>query len=1374
MLLTTGYSFSQCTFEENGGLLVIEAESAENYTAGQFALKTGTVGNTTPTGTGYLRYEGPNHHGAQVNADKISYTIKINNPGTYQFLWRNVRDPQATSGDAANDAWIFIKNNGARFYGKKGSTEHTLTKATKVWVQKSDFVYEAWGETHVGGQTVNSMTMWVDFPSAGEYTVDYGGRSQGHSVDRIVLFKANQATKAKNIVTAESTCADGTNTGGNTGNGTFGSGGTSSDARVSGELNKWNKLTVTYDSPNNLQENEGTFKNNRVDVVFTSPTGKKLRIPAFFSADGNAANSGAKEGKKYKAHLRPNETGVWTYQILRYTGTDVAIKNVNNLPAAADNITGTIGDVKGVNANLPDLRAKGRLLYQTTGSNKQRRYLRFKENGEFFLKIGPDSPENILDYDDFDHDVNKNGCGLCKEHFFNPHAGDYKTGNPTWKNGKGKNIMGALNYIKAQDMNSFSMSLFGGDDKNVFPWINPTSKFTYDVSKLAQWEMVFDHAENIGLMMHYKLAENENWDKLNSNEIKVFYREMIARFGHHLAIEWNISEEYRGAPNTAVERINFLAANDAYSNHRVIHTYPGEHETQYNGWISLGVPLTGASIQSSRNANYDDAYNGKSGILTWINKSKANGTPWVVASDEQNSGGTGIFTDDLMSTKTVVKQARSIILWKTLIAGGAGTMWYGGSKGDFQTENFDRFENLFKWSRYAVQDFFRTYNIEYWNSENKDNLVSGNRNHCLANDGNTYVVYLENGGSTNLNLNGQSGTYKVKWFDTRNGGTLKDGNVTTINGGGSRSIGNPPNNTTQDWAVLVINEDLPLLATNSTPTPTCQTILSKDFDKITGIANYDAANKAAIPNSPANSANVGEVVLGCGGANGKTRPCAAEETYTGPTGDYFIKLSAMGEPDGECNYEVFVNGTKIGEQKTTRIFGTNTPAYTVEQLQINNTAVELKNGDIIRVTFNQTSNDLVPEGNGFATARGRWRGIELCPDDNIVTPVVDEVSFNTLAPSIGSVANIPLKVNYTASKEQEVVAIINSPTGQWLGNAKTTVQTGTNILDMNIAVNPALPIADGYKVIIMIRPVGSGAGDALDSEERLINVTDDVTVDGCDEFEETNGFLVIEAESAKNYTQAGFTLETDAVGVTNPTGDGYLRYTGPDHFSAQVEVNKVSYSIKINNPGTYRFQWRNVRDPQAASGDAANDAWIFIKGNEARFYGKKNGTEYDLNKATKAWIQKSEFDFSTNGETHAGGATVNSMSLWVDFPSAGIYTMEYGGRSNGHSVDRMILFKADKQTIAKDLNTSETKCSVVTAIDESESTENSISIYPNPVNDFIKVDGLKDGVTWRLMSMQSAEIMTGSEEFIDLSSLNSGNYFILFSNGQTTKIIKGL
>jgi len=227
--------------------------------------------------------------------------------------------------------------------------------------------------------------------------------------------------------------------------------------------------------------------------------------------------------------------------------------------------------------------------------------------------------------------------------------------------------------------------------------------------------------------------------------------------------------------------------------------------------------LTGASIQSSSKNNYASAYDGPDGILTWINNSKNDDTPWVVASDEQNPGSTGIFTSQNITSNSVKVEARTRILWKTMIAGGPGVMWYGGGQGDFKTENFNRFSTLFSWSRYAIIDFFQNNNIEFWKTTNNDNLVSGTAN-CLADPGRTYVIYLENGGSTNLNLNGQSGEFSVQWFNPRSGGTLLNGSITQVTGGANRSIGNPPNSVNSDWVALVRqNGTDPTSGVNVTP-----------------------------------------------------------------------------------------------------------------------------------------------------------------------------------------------------------------------------------------------------------------------------------------------------------------------------------------------------------------------------------------------------------------------------------------------------------------------------------------------------------------------------------------------------------------------------
>ncbi len=68
-------------------------------------------------------------------------------------------------------------------------------------------------------------------------------------------------------------------------------------------------------------------------------------------------------------------------------------------------------------------------------------------------------------------------------------------------------------------MNSISFLPYnaGGDGDNVWPFVTRDDKFHYDVSKLDQWQIVFDHAQQKGLHLHFKLQENENDDNTRGN-----------------------------------------------------------------------------------------------------------------------------------------------------------------------------------------------------------------------------------------------------------------------------------------------------------------------------------------------------------------------------------------------------------------------------------------------------------------------------------------------------------------------------------------------------------------------------------------------------------------------------------------------------------------------------------------------------------------------------------------------------------------------------------------------------------------------------------------------------------------------------------------
>ncbi len=595
-----------------------------------------------------------------------------------------------------------------------------------------------------------------------------------------------------------------------------------SQSTITGELRKWHTVTLTFDGPNTSETNNtNPFLDYRLNLNLTSPTGKTFTIPGFYAADGNAAETSASSGNKWRVRFTPNETGEWTYAASFRTGANVAVSvntNAGN-PTSFDGNSGTF-NISSTNKALPDHRANGRLNY--VGE----RYLQFEETGTYFLKAGSDSPENLLAYDDFDNTVNKKT--------WSPHAQDWNSGDPTWKGENGKELIGAINYLAEKGMNAFSFLTMNviGDGKDVWPWaasnhgnLNGNSgtdagnRLRYDVSKLAQWEVLFSHADTKGMYLHFKTQETENDQLLDGGELgtqrKLYYRELIARFGHHLALNWNLGEEHdlyqelNDSQNTRVKAYaSFIKSIDPYDHHIVIHSYPGTstQNALYNPLLGNGNELTGPSIQSQINNVHQD-------VKRWIIASKNAGKQWVVANDEQGGAQSGVTADASYngskgSQADNRKDTRHKVLWGTLMAGGAGVEYYFG----YQTGETDLTAQDFrsrdvKWNDAKVAlDFFND-NLSFWEMETHDEITSSASDFCLAKLNETYAIYFPNGGSTNLNLTDASGTFTVKWFNPVNGGSLVNGSVTELNGGGNRNIGNPPKNTATDWVALVEKRD---------------------------------------------------------------------------------------------------------------------------------------------------------------------------------------------------------------------------------------------------------------------------------------------------------------------------------------------------------------------------------------------------------------------------------------------------------------------------------------------------------------------------------------------------------------------------------------
>lgn len=202
----------------------------------------------------------------------------------------------------------------------------------------------------------------------------------------------------------------------------------------------------------------------------------------------------------------------------------------------------------------------------------------------------------------------------------------------------------------------------------------------FDCSKLDQWEVVFEHADKLGMFLHFKLMEVENQGLLDHGAvgvyIKLYYREMIARFGHHLAMNWNIGEEFGDwmknkptPPYSTAQRLvaaGYFDQHDPYQHHIVIHN--GE---SFEDLLGPESKYTGVSVQTW----HEDFRSVHEQALKWINASKEAGKQWAVAVDEPGHHKEGLVPDEVDPEHN---DARINGLWGAFMAGAWGTEWYFG------------------------------------------------------------------------------------------------------------------------------------------------------------------------------------------------------------------------------------------------------------------------------------------------------------------------------------------------------------------------------------------------------------------------------------------------------------------------------------------------------------------------------------------------------------------------------------------------------------------------------------------------------------------------------------------------------------------------
>ncbi len=476
-----------------------------------------------------------------------------------------------------------------------------------------------------------------------------------------------------------------------------------------------------------------------VDVIFSGPDGQVYQVPAFFDGDG----AGGMQGTVWKVRFRPDAPGEWKF---------VSTSSETKLAGYGGQFEVTpIANTQGVpNQSTDDFNVLGTLRYD--GGY----YLRFS-NGEYWIKAGIDDPENFLGDAIGDWDAKK----------------------------------AAVDYLSSKGVNSIYIITMNidGDRKDTWPWVGETQQEakansdTFDVAKLQQWEDLFTYIQSKGIVLHIVLTDDSAWDGFNHD---LYYREMVARFGHHPALIWNIGEEANEI-YTNQEQIDLAGKMknlDTYDHPVAVHRLPiwpffgnGNFDTTSIQPIDGGKDFTRTELGDQ---------NG--GVILHRERSASAGRPIPIMIDE--------LPRVTQVTEATRLKMRSKVLYPIYFGGGNFELHFYDVYGQGGTLSFQDLAPMLDDMR-RVRELIET--LPFHAMQPCDGLVSGSGTYCFGRHGIVYAIYLPTGGSISVDLPGANTTYNVSWFDPRTG---ERHNVNQVMGGAEHSFHAPDS---QDWVLILQN-----------------------------------------------------------------------------------------------------------------------------------------------------------------------------------------------------------------------------------------------------------------------------------------------------------------------------------------------------------------------------------------------------------------------------------------------------------------------------------------------------------------------------------------------------------------------------------------
>lgn len=479
-----------------------------------------------------------------------------------------------------------------------------------------------------------------------------------------------------------------------------------------GTFVKWSKVEILMHGPHTSVMNRQNPFEIAVEVTFRGPDDQEYTVPAFYDGDGE----GSETGNVWKARFSPDAAGRWTFSS---ESTDTSLAGYYG--------SFTVEEPEACEpyepGGLPDFYCVGRLQYEA-GSH----YLRFADGG-YWVKGGIDDPENLL------------GEAL----------GDW----PEKRD--------AIDFLREQGTNSvyfMTNNITPGDRNDTWPWVGENSdevkKNTdrFDVVKLQAWEDFFEYVQQQGIVLHFILADDSAWVEFDHY---LYYREMIARFGHHPGLIWNIGEEADESywESDQRELAEALREMDPFGHPVTVHRKPH--------WPFIGETFFDlTSIQAGDGAGAYEA------VLDFdINE--------IVGEHRQASVDAGhpipIMVDETPNVLAVNDETqfimRSEILYPVYLGGGSFELHYRDAHGQGGSLTIYDMAPMLQDMLYARTLVESVPFVDMAPCNQLLGDVPGN--FCLGEAGEVYVLYTASGEPLRVDLSAMEGQVWLQWYDPTTG-----------------------------------------------------------------------------------------------------------------------------------------------------------------------------------------------------------------------------------------------------------------------------------------------------------------------------------------------------------------------------------------------------------------------------------------------------------------------------------------------------------------------------------------------------------------------------------------------------------------------------